>query len=179
MSLQVYAAPFQWRLLIFIRKNFWIAGAEANKKQVSLKGYPLKIRIDSYRIDNINILTGITDQKIPCVYVHVYQIIKNRGRCPFNSLCHADNREYFSGLSLSWNRREVHMFYMVRKVRKIWRCSCWEKDNFIMIKEFKYGQTWQIWPFPHHFTVPLTYDLTGLKVTLMQIWKSPYMLVLI
>ena len=31
---------------------------------------------------------------------------------------------------------------------KIWTCSCWEKGNFIMINEFKYGQTWKIWPSP-------------------------------
>ena len=29
---------------------------------------------------------------------------------------------------------------------KIWRCSCWEKGNFIMINEIKYDQTWKIWP---------------------------------
>ena len=34
------------------------------------------------------------------MYVHVYQIIKNRGPGPYNSLRHADNRKYFSGLSL-------------------------------------------------------------------------------
>ena len=31
---------------------------------------------------------------------------------------------------------------------KIWTCSCWEKGNFIMINEFKYGQAWKIWPSP-------------------------------
>ena len=31
---------------------------------------------------------------------------------------------------------------------KIWTCTCREKDNFVMINEFKYGQTWKIWPFP-------------------------------
>ena len=28
------------------------------------------------------------------------------------------------GLSLTRNRREVHMFYLAREVGKIWRCSC-------------------------------------------------------
>ena len=46
------------------------------------------------------------------------------------------------------NLGETHMFYLAKEVRKIWRCSCWEKDNFIMINEFKHGQTWTIWPFP-------------------------------
>ena len=41
------AAPFQWRSLIFIRKNLCRRVLEANKKQVSLKSYSLKIRIDS------------------------------------------------------------------------------------------------------------------------------------
>ena len=55
---------------------------EANKKQVSLKGYSLKIRIDPVRqilwnkekikqIRNLNILTRITDRKIPCVYTRL------------------------------------------------------------------------------------------------------------
>ena len=103
------------------------------------------------------ILTRITDRKFPCLYVHVYQIIKNRGPGPYNSLRHADNRQYFSGRSLTWNRREPHMFYLAREVGKIWRCSCWEKGNFIMINEFKYCQTSKIWPSPLslHFTVPL------------------------
>ena len=45
--LQVYAAPFQWRLFIFIRKNLWCRVLETNKKEVTLKSYSLKIRIDS------------------------------------------------------------------------------------------------------------------------------------
>ena len=28
------------------------------------------------------------------------------------------------------------------------RCSCWEKGNFILVSEFRYGQTWQFWPSP-------------------------------
>ena len=31
-------------------------------------------------------------------------------------------------------------------MEKIWTCSCWEEGVFIMINEFKYGQTWKIWP---------------------------------
>ena len=45
-SLQVYAAPFPWRLPIFIGKKSWRSVLEANKKQVPLKSYSLKIRID-------------------------------------------------------------------------------------------------------------------------------------
>ena len=54
---------------------------EANKKQVPLKSYSLKIRIDSVnqilknkekvaKTCNINKLTRITDQKILCVCVY-------------------------------------------------------------------------------------------------------------
>ena len=61
---------------------------EANKKQVPIKSYSLKIRFDSVnqilknkekiaKTCNINKLTRITDQKILCVYIHVYRIIKN------------------------------------------------------------------------------------------------------
>ena len=46
-SLQVYAAPFQWRLLIFTGKTFWRRVLETNKKQVTLKSYSLEIKIDS------------------------------------------------------------------------------------------------------------------------------------
>ena len=35
------------------------------------------------------------------MYIHVYQIIKNRGPGPYNSLHHADNRKYFSDRSLN------------------------------------------------------------------------------
>ena len=63
-------------------------------------------------------LTRITDKKILCVYIHVYRITKNCGPGPFNPLCHSDNRRYFSGLSLTRNRREVHMFYLAREVGK-------------------------------------------------------------
>ena len=43
----------------------------------------------------------ITDRDILCVYIHVYQIVKNRGPGPHNSLRHADDRKHFSGLSLT------------------------------------------------------------------------------
>ena len=107
---------------------------EANEKQVPLKSYSLKIRINSVnqilknkekvtQTRNINILTRITDRKIPFVYIHVFQIVKNRGPGPYNSQRHADNRKYFSGLSLKRSRREAHMFYLAKEVGKIWRCS--------------------------------------------------------
>ena len=44
--------------------------------------------------------------------------MKNRGPGLYNSLRHADNRKYFSGLSLTRNRREAHMFYLAREVGK-------------------------------------------------------------
>ena len=85
---------------------------EANKIQVPLKSFPLKIRIDSVNqilknkekvteTRDINILTRITDQKVPCFYNHVFEIIKNRGPGPYNYLRQVDNRKYFSGLSLT------------------------------------------------------------------------------
>ena len=63
-------------------------------------------------------LTRITDRKIPCVYIHVYEIIKNWGPGPYNSRLHADNIKYFSGLSLVRNQREAHMFDLAREVGK-------------------------------------------------------------
>ena len=108
-------------------------------------------------------LTRITDWKIPCVYIHVYQIIKNWEPGLYNSLHHADNKKYFSGLSPTQNRREAHMFYLAREVGKIWTCSCWEKCNFIMINEFKYSQTWKIWPSPLSLSLYSTFKEEKVK----------------
>ena len=132
---------------------------EANKKKVPLKNYSLEIRLDSVN-QNLknkekklhkpvtNILTRITDQKILCVYTHVYHILKNQGLCLYKSLCHCDNRKYFLDLSLTPNQREAQSFYLAREVGKISRCSCWESRNFIMINESKYGQAWTTGPSP-------------------------------
>ena len=82
---------------------------EANKMQVPLKSYSMEI-IDfgnqilknkekvKQKNRNISMLTRIADWKIPCVYIYVYRITKNWGPGPYNSLRHADNRRYFSGL---------------------------------------------------------------------------------
>ena len=83
-------------------------------------------------------LTRITDRKIPCVYIHVYRITKKWGPVPYNSLRHADNAK---------SKGSAHVL-LGEGSGKIWTCSCWEKGNFIMINEFKYGQTWKIWPSP-------------------------------
>ena len=93
-------------------------------------------------------LTRITDRKILCAFIHVYCITKNWGPGPYNSLCHADNSRYFS------TKGSTHVLLSERS-GKIWICSCWEKGNFIIINEFKYGQTWKVWPshLVYHFTV--------------------------
>ena len=59
------------------------------------------------------------------------------------------------------NRREVHMFYLAKKVGKIWICSCWEKGNFIMINELEYGQTWKIWPSLLNLSLYSTFKESG------------------
>ena len=71
------------------------------------------------QIHNMNILTRITEQNIFCMYNHVNQIIKNRGPGLCNYLRRADNRKYFSGLSLTQSQREAHMFHLVREVEKV------------------------------------------------------------
>ena len=93
-SLQAYAAPFQWRLLIFVRKNLWCWVLEAKKKHVSLKSYSLKMRI----VCKINMLTRITDWKILWEYSCSSNNIKNWGPSPYNSLHHTHNRKCFSVL---------------------------------------------------------------------------------
>ena len=103
-------------------------------------------------------LTRITDLKIPCVYIHVYQITKHCGPGPYSSLRHADNRRCFSGLSLSNARsKESACVLLCEGSGKICICSCWEKGNFIMINEFKYGQTWKIWPSPFSLSLYSTF----------------------
>ena len=55
-------------------------------------------------------LTKITDRKIPCVYIYVYQIIKNRGPGPYNSLRHANNRKnFFGSLSNTKSKGSAHV----------------------------------------------------------------------
>ena len=51
-------------------------------------------------------------------------MVKNRGPGPYNSLRQGDNTKYFSGLPLTQNQKEAHMFYLAKEVGKIWRCSC-------------------------------------------------------
>ena len=89
---------------------------------------------------------------------HVYQIIKNWGPHPYNSLHHTDNKKYFfRSLSNAKSKGSAHVL-LAKKEGKIWTCSCWEymlihvtvllKGNFIMINEFRYGQRWKIWSSP-------------------------------
>ena len=128
-----------------------------SKKQVSWR-----IRIGSVnqilrnkekvkQIRNVNILTRITYRRILCVY-SCFTNNKQRGPVPHCPLLHNDNRKYFSGLSLIRNRREAHVIHLAREVGEISRCSCWEEGNFIMIYEFRYGQTWKIWPSSRSLT---------------------------
>ena len=112
----------------------------------------------------MSILTRITEQRIRCVYNHVYEIIKNWGPGLYDSLRHVDNIKYFSGLSLMRNRMETHMFYLASEVGKLWTCSCWEKGNFIINNEFEYGQTWKIWPSPLSLSLYSTFKYSCFPV---------------
>ena len=169
-SLQIYAAPCPWGLPIFIGKNLWRCLLEVNKEQIPQKSYSLEIWTDSAnqilknkekvkQTHNINILTRITDRKIPCVYIHVYHITKNQGPGPCNSLRHADNRKYFSGLSLTRNRGKAHMFYLAREVGKIWRLSRWEKGrdslSWLMNSNMVKPEQFDHFHLVYHFIVPL------------------------
>ena len=126
---------------------------EANKKKVPPKSCSLKIRIHSVNqilrnkekvtwTRNINTDQNYRSEDSVCIYSCLPYNKKLRN-CSV-----ADNRKYFSCLSLRRNLREAHMFYLAWEVGKIWRYSCGEKGNVITINEFKYGQTWKIWPSP-------------------------------
>ena len=107
-------------------------------------------------------LTKITDRKTPCVCIDVYQIIKNWGHGPYNSLRRADSRKYFSGLSNAKSKGSAHVL-LGEGSGKIWTCSCWEKGNFIMINEFKYDQTWKIWLSPLSLSLYSTFEVQFLS----------------
>ena len=51
-------------------------------------------------------------------------------------------------VSLSRNQRKLQMFHLAKIVGKGFRHCCWEKCNFMLIYEFKYGETWKILPSP-------------------------------
>ena len=121
-------------------------------------------------------LTGIKDRKIPSVYIHVYQITKNWGPGPHNSLCHADNRKYFSDLSDARSKGSAHV--LLGKISgKIWACFCLMNlfneffclMNSNIVKPEKFGHLHLV----YHFTVPLNkYFVLILTFTLIQIWAS-------
>ena len=93
---------------------------------------------EKFRKPVTNIQTRITYQKIPCLYTQVYQIIKNWGPGPYYSLRHAD-RKYFSGLSLK-RKGSAHVLLGEGSGKNL-AMFLLKKGNFIMINEFKYGQT--------------------------------------
>ena len=102
-------------------------------------------------------LTRITDRKIPCVYIHVYRITKNWGPGPYNSLRHADNRRYFSGLyreikgnrtCFTW-RGKWEKFGDVLAEKKV--TLSWLM-NSNMVKPEKFDHLHLV----YHFTVPST-----------------------
>ena len=105
-------------------------------------------------------LTRITDRKIPCVYIHVYRITKNWGPGPYSSLRHGDNKIFFGSLSNAKSKGSGHVL-LGEGSGKICTCSCWEKDYFIMINEFKYGQTWNIWPSLLSLSIYSTFKMQG------------------
>ena len=76
---------------------------------------------------------------IPCVYIHAYQIIKDQGPGPNNSLCHADNRKYFSGLSNAKSKGSVHVLLDKESGKNLGMFLL--RKMYIMINEFKYVQT--------------------------------------
>ena len=106
-------------------------------------------------------LTRITDRKIPCAYIHVYRITKNWGPGPYNSLRHADDRRYFSGLSLAQNRRKTHMLYLAREVGKFGHVLAEKKVTLklLMNSNIVKPETFDHLHLVYHFIVPLNPSL--------------------
>ena len=123
----------------------------------------------------MNILTRITDLKIPCVYIHVCQKIKKCRPGPYNSLRHADNIIYFLGLSLTWNREEALMFYCrgkwekfgdvlgERKVTLSWLMD----SNMVKPKQFDHPH------LVYHFTEPLRLFSRVKRLKINLLLRSP------
>ena len=70
------------------------------------------------------------------------------------------------GFSLARNWRKVHIIHLAREklVREIWRYSCWEKGNFILIYELKYDQTWKIWPSALSLSLYNTFNISFMLI---------------
>ena len=111
--------------------------------------------IKSWRT-NKKLHTRITDRKIQCGYIHVYQITKNWGPGPY--LHHADNRKYFLCPSLTQNWSEAH-FLLGEGRGKNLDIFLLRKGNFIMINEFRYVQTWKIWLSPLSLSLYSTFKV--------------------
>ena len=122
-------------------------------------------------------LTRITDRKIPYVFIHVYCIPKNWGPGPYNSLRHADNTRYFSGLSLTRNRRKAHMFYLAREVRKFEYVLAEKKVTLSWLMNFNMVKPEKLDHFHlfYHFTVPLKCVICFIKSPL-KIMKNAFYL---
>ena len=67
--------------------------------------------------------------------------------------------EYIFRVSLSNKKSKGSTHVLLgKRIGKIWTCSGWEKGNFIMINEFKYGRTWKIWPSPLSLSLNSTFN---------------------
>ena len=71
---------------------------------------------------------------------YVYQIIKDGRPGLYNSLRHADNRKYFLGLSHAKSKGSTHDLLGEGRGKNLYMLLL-RKGNFIMINEFRYGQT--------------------------------------
>ena len=93
---------------------------EANKKQVPLK------RLTGNKNQFCQSAQNYRPEDSVCTYSCLSNH-KNWGPSPYDSLCHADNRRYFSGLPLTQNWSEAHMYYLTRKVGKFGHVLAEEK----------------------------------------------------
>ena len=85
-------------------------------------------------------LTRVTDRKIPCVCIHVNRIIKIEDLVCIILYVTLIIEGIFRVLSKAKLKGSANVL-LGEGGWKIWTCSCWEKDNFITINEFKYGKT--------------------------------------
>ena len=115
-------------------------------------------------------LARITDRKIPYVYIHVYQIIKNWGPGLYNFLHPNDNTKMFFQISLMRNWTEVHALLGEGRGKNL-GIFLLRKGTFTMINEYRYGQTWKIWPSP--LSLPL-YSAFKYKLNFLEVYFKGY-----
>ena len=157
---------YQILVLLSFNKDYFFV-REVNKKQVSLKNYSsgnknwfCQLNLEDQRKSYINRRHKYTDQNYrqeDSVFIYLY--LWNKKQMTWSMLIlyvmlMIENIFWVSNAKL---KGSTHVLLCEGSGKNLKMFSCWEKGNFIMINEFKYGQTWKNWPFPLSFSLCSTF----------------------